>query len=220
MSRSFYRRVRERVRTEQDSWLFAAAFCAVLFAGLVAFALAGDISVSRELVQALVLAALALAAFAPLAVRRFVWHTIANHISVAPPYAIAQPRVVDGDTIDDLATGVRYRLANIDAPETGGNAKCFKERERGETATAEAIRLVRAAKRVEVRRTFRTDIYSRRVAFVLIDGLDLGELLVRRGLARPWRGQRRKWCGKNGGLAIMAREGAAPQACSTCKSWT
>ncbi len=147
---------------------------------------------------------------------RAAWHRFANSFGVAPPEIVASPWVVDGDTIDDLATGVRYRLANIDSPETGDNARCHRERTRGGEAKWMAIRFVRAASRIEVRKTWRVDRYGRRVAFVLIDGRDLGVLLVELGLALPWRGCRETWCGSSGGLAEIARTGARPHTCATC----
>jgi endonuclease YncB( thermonuclease family) len=147
------------------------------------------------------------------------WHLTANVMAEEKERPLRAPWVVDGDTIDDRATGVRYRLANIDAPETGDNAKCFRERQRGELAARVAIQLVRSAGAVAVRRTWRTDRYGRHVAFVLIDGQDLGRILVERGLARPWRGRREPWCGRRGGLARIAETGAMPFACETCRHW-
>lgn len=147
------------------------------------------------------------------------WHGFANALAERKARPIKAPRVIDGDTLDDLATGTRYRLANIDAPETGDKAKCHRERERGEEAAATAAYLVVKAGTVTVRRTFRVDRYGRSIAFVLVDGVDLGELLVARGLARPWRGQRRRWCGPKGGLAAIARTGHAPHVCATCRAW-
>lgn len=148
-----------------------------------------------------------------------VWHAFSNIFALAPPLKLAKPWVIDGDTVDDLATGVRYRLANIDAPETGDNAKCFRERQCGEASRWAAITLVRGAKIVSVVRTLRVDRHGRHVAFVLIDGKDLGDALVKRGLARPWRGARERWCGKGGGLAKMARGQARPFDCRTCADW-
>lgn len=150
---------------------------------------------------------------------RFLWHSLANAMADGVELRLTDPWVVDGDTIDDRALGIRYRLANIDAPETGDNAKCFRERERGELAKRTAIQLVRRAKTVTVRRTWRTDRHRRRVAFVLVDGRDLGQVLIELGLARPWRGRRERWCGRRGGLARIAETGAMPFACSTCKGW-
>ena len=146
------------------------------------------------------------------------WHAFANNFFVGKPIPVRAPWVIDGDTIDDRATGVRFRLANIDAPETGDNARCFHENRRGEMATTAAIRLVRSAEAVSVRMTFRHDIYGRRVAFVLVDGQDLGEMLVAQGLAVPWQGRRKRWCGRSGGLAKIALKGAFPHSCGACRA--
>jgi hypothetical protein len=148
---------------------------------------------------------------------RYVWHMAANATAFEQPLVLARVWVIDGDTID--GDGVRYRLANIDAPETGDNARCFREDARGREATKAAIELARGAKVVSVRRTWRTDRFGRRVAFVLVDGDDLGRLLIARGLARPWRGKRERWCGANGGLAKIARTGVKPHDCGTCRAW-
>lgn len=107
-------------------------------------------------------------------------------------------RVIDGDTI--RAADVTYRLVNIDTPEVGGNARCDAEREAGRRASARARALIQGAQRVETRATGRTDRYGRTIAFVLVDGRDLGESLIAEGLARPWRGRREPWCGANGEL--------------------
>lgn len=212
-------RWRER-RRERETWLFAASFVTFVLSGLTAFAAFDRYVAAPEVNLVLAFAAFALAALAPPPVLRFFWHTFANHVGVDRPQAIHDPRVVDGDTLHDMVTDVRYRLANIDAPETDDGAKCYHERQRGELAREVAVRKVRAAQRVEVRKTFRHDVYGRRVAFVLIDGEDLGEFLMRKGLARPWRGQRRKWCGPHGGLAKIARAGAMRHKCATCRHWS
>lgn len=148
---------------------------------------------------------------------RYLWHMAANATAFEKPRVLTKIWVVDGDTID--GDGMRYRLANIDAPETGDNAKCFREHERGQEATKAAIELVRKATSVSVRRTWRFDRFGRRVAFVFVDGEDLGRLLIGRGLARPWRGKRERWCGARGGLAKIARMGAKPHDCGACSSW-
>jgi endonuclease YncB( thermonuclease family) len=165
-------------------------------------------------------AALALVAAASTGLLRLIWHDLANALAETRPRPLRAPWVIDGDTIEDRAAGVRYRVANIDAPETGDNAKCFRERQRGELAKREAIRLVRRARSTEVRRTWRTDRHGRRVAFVLVDSEDLGEALMQRGLARPWRGRRERWCGPRGGLAKIAESGAMPFSCAACAHWT
>jgi endonuclease YncB( thermonuclease family) len=111
-------------------------------------------------------------------------------------------RVIDGDTFEDLATGDRYRLENIDTPETGPRAQCRAERELGDRATARARAFIAEARRLDVRRTGRTDRYDRIVAFVRIDGRDLGEMMIAEGLARPWRGRREPWCDTRGNLIL------------------
>ena len=152
-------------------------------------------------------------ALVPTGLATFAWHTFSNLMAERRIRPVATPRIVDGDTLDDAATGIRYRLANIDAPETGDNAKCFRESERGEEAAATAAYLVSKAQTVTVRWTFRVDRYGRRVAFVQGDGADLGELLMARGLARPWRGKRVRWCGRKGGLVAIARRSRAACLC-------
>lgn len=109
-------------------------------------------------------------------------------------------RVIDGDTYEVRESGERIRQANIDTPETGGRERCAAEREAGERATREARRLIARADRVSIRRTGREDRYGRTIGFVSVDGRDLGEILIERGLARPWRGRREQWCGPQGEL--------------------
>lgn len=109
-------------------------------------------------------------------------------------------RVIDGDTFEDLVTGDRYRLENIDTPETGSRARCRAERELGDRATARARAFIAGARRLDVRRTGRIDRYDRIIAFVRINGRDLGELMIGEGLARPWRGRREPWCDASGNL--------------------
>lgn len=111
---------------------------------------------------------------------------------------LREVRVIDGDTI--RAADVTYRVVNIDTPEVGGNARCDAERQAGRAATARTRALIQSARRVETRETGRTDRYGRTIAFVLVDGHDLGETLIAEGLARPWRGRREPWCGANGEL--------------------
>src|SRR5262245_16537052 len=95
-------------------------------------------------------------------------------------------RVIDGDTFQDMTSGERFRLENIDTPETGPRAHCSAERELGDRATQEARVLIAGAHQIDVRRTGRLDRYDRVIAFFVVDGRDLGELMIAQGLARPW----------------------------------
>ena len=108
-------------------------------------------------------------------------------------------RVIDGDTLEDMSADITYRIENIDTPETGSRARCQAERDLGNRATQQARALVSSGD-VELRPTGRIDRYGRTIAFVLIDGRDLGETMIGEGLARPWRGRREPWCDANGNL--------------------
>lgn len=102
-------------------------------------------------------------------------------------------RAVDGDTF--VCFGERIRLENIDAPEL--HAQCERELDAANAAKLFAQLALDRSMRIEVvvfeRRP--KDRYGRTLAKVLVDGADLGELIVAAGLARPYHGERRKsWC--------------------------
>jgi micrococcal nuclease len=104
-------------------------------------------------------------------------------------------RAVDGDTVDAAFT--RWRLVGLDTPETGGRAKCPQERARGREAAARLHTLARSGKAVLVPTwpPWRGDKYGRRLAQLLVDGKDVGAILIGEGLARPYAGGRRgSWC--------------------------
>ena len=101
-------------------------------------------------------------------------------------------RAVDGDTIDCGST--RIRLVNVDTPELHG--ACASEialARRAQGFTADALR---AARTIEIKPDPRRprDRYGRTLAWVILDGRDLGESLVAARLARVWDGRRRRWC--------------------------
>lgn len=105
----------------------------------------------------------------------------------------AAPQVHDGDSI--RCGGERVRLANIDAPELRGSPRC-EQRRIGRNpswcdyALAERSRdalrsfLSRGVVRIE---RVGKDQYGRTLAKVTVNGMDAGDYLVRRGLARRWR---------------------------------
>jgi endonuclease YncB( thermonuclease family) len=124
--------------------------------------------------------------------------------------------VIDGDTIRNNSTGTIYRLADIDCPETGDNAKCYRERTLGERAKLEAIRLLKGANSITVHPTGEPDAHGRTIARIDVDGRDFGQLMIARGFAVRWRGVREDWCGPNGGLARMAEACSARFHCKTC----
>src|SRR5689334_8193814 len=105
---------------------------------------------------------------------------------------LADPSVIDGDTLRQ--GGERYRVENIDAPERGRRAQCPEERALAEASRAYLGAWVLDARRIEAQPTGRRDRYGRVVARIRIDGVDLGERLIARGLAQPWRGRKADFC--------------------------
>ncbi len=103
--------------------------------------------------------------------------------------AIGAFTVVDGDTV--VTASERIRIANIDAPETRG-AACEAEARLGRL-TAERLRALLSQGTPIVRREGE-DRHGRTLARISVNGRDVGETLVREGLARSWDGRRRPWC--------------------------
>lgn len=111
--------------------------------------------------------------------------------------ALAEPvRVVDGDTFD--AGGVRYRLADVDAPERNG--RCAAEAALARLATQELERLLARGELtlqlVSVQPA--TGRYrERQVVRVTAGGQDVGAALLAAGVARPYRARQPGWCSAN-----------------------
>lgn len=104
-----------------------------------------------------------------------------------------QSCVVDGDTL--RFRGSTIRLADIDAPETR-SPRCAWEAELGRRAMHRLLELVNAGPFEVIRSGDRdVDVYGRQLRRVERHGRSLGEVLVAEGLARPWDGARRSWCG-------------------------
>lgn len=100
----------------------------------------------------------------------------------------------DGDTCTFLRDGqkVKVRLMGIDAPEI--HARCPAELELAIKARDRLVALIRAGGTVALD-IHGKDKYRRTLARVLIDGEDVGPLLIREGLARPYKGGKRQgWC--------------------------
>lgn len=100
---------------------------------------------------------------------------------------------VDGDSLLETDTRERIRLENIDAPELHG--RCAYETELAYRAKAMAVQLLQRG--AIVHRIGRLDRYGRTLALVEIVGVgDLGEALMRAGLAREYHGRvpRQPWC--------------------------
>ena len=100
----------------------------------------------------------------------------------------------------------KFRLANVDAPETGGvgaaigGAKCGQERARGFAAKAYMVELTRD-KDLSIGAEYGVDKYDRLVIDLLAGGEDVGQLGIQAGYLKAWphKGARAlsrkpKWC--------------------------
>ncbi|WP_313330865.1 thermonuclease family protein [Sphingobium yanoikuyae] len=99
--------------------------------------------------------------------------------------------VVDGDTF--WFRGEKYRIADIDTPETHG-PRCPEEGALGARATSRLQQLMNAGPfslEIDGRAT---DKYGRALRIVTRDGQSIGQQLVAEGLARTWDGRRHPWC--------------------------
>lgn len=117
---------------------------------------------------------------------------VANVPSLAVTGLRGAPRVIDGDTFD--YRGDRIRIAGIDTPETHP-PRCPREAALGARATERLEELL--AQPFTLTPIDRDeDVYGRKLRHVrLADGRDAGTVLIAEGLARPYAGGRRPWCG-------------------------
>jgi len=99
--------------------------------------------------------------------------------------------VVDGDTF--WFAGEKYRIADIDTPETHP-ARCAEEAALGETATRRLRAWLNAGAFSLDGIDRDTDRYGRKLRIVTRGGASVGDALVVEGLARRWEGYRRPWC--------------------------
>ena len=99
--------------------------------------------------------------------------------------------VVDGDTF--WFGGAKYRIADIDTPETHG-PRCAAEGALGAQATQRLQVLLNAGPFTLESVDRDEDRYGRSLRVVTRRGSSIGGMLVAEGLAREWGGARRPWC--------------------------
>ena len=110
----------------------------------------------------------------------------------------------DGDS--GRIDGMKFRLSDIDAPETGGvgaaigGAKCEKERELGFEAKEFVVEMTRDA-RLEITTSYGLDKYDREVIDLSANGVDVGQAGVEAGVLGDWPHKGRRalskkpdWC--------------------------
>lgn len=101
-------------------------------------------------------------------------------------------KAIDGDSVVS-PSGEELRIANIDTAEIYG--RCESERalaRRAKAATQAALTRASTITTQPYKRPH--DKHGRRLVYLIVDGRDLGEILIAEGLARPWTGRRRPWC--------------------------
>lgn len=126
-------------------------------------------------------------------------------LAETPPEIAANIYWSDGDS--GRINGMKFRLANIDAPETGGvgargGAKCELERERGYEAKEFIVELTRNAE-LEITARYGADRYDREVIDLSANGVDVGKVGTAAGHLEAWPHKGRKalaakpnWCRK------------------------
>lgn len=119
----------------------------------------------------------------------------------------AELTIIDGDTV--RSAGVAFRLLGFDAPERGDRALCDKERELAERSASRLQNLIAGGmpKLTRVACPCNTGTEGsascnegRSCGSLRVDGRDVGEILIREGLAQPFVcgptscPPRRPWC--------------------------
>lgn len=116
-------------------------------------------------------------------------------VILAATSTLAMVSVTDGDTLS--IGGEKIRIANIDTPEIR-HAQCDAERRLGVVAKQRLETLLKSGTisltRGDPKDGRVKDRHGRTLGLVLVDGRDVGEMLIAENLARPWGGKREPWC--------------------------
>jgi endonuclease YncB( thermonuclease family) len=102
--------------------------------------------------------------------------------------------LVDGDT--GWERGVKWRLLDIDAPETHG-AQCADEKAIGDLSTRRLQQLMAGGYQIsDSGQKDRTSDHRALVRVILQDGRDGGTVLIQENLAQRWPNKGNMWCGR------------------------
>lgn len=126
-----------------------------------------------------------------------------SQLSYANPYPLNITRVVDGDTVefeapfmpDPLPKKLVIRVYGVDTPEKGARAKCPRENMAARAATEFTKSSIVNARSVYVELREHDKYGGRVLGDIIIDGKRLSHLLIERGFARPYYGDKKaSWC--------------------------
>jgi len=117
-----------------------------------------------------------------------------------PKYEVTIASNHDGDSLR-LASPIMWpvsavRVRGVDTPEIGWRARCPDEEAKAEAAQTFVADHLATAQHV-ILSYIELDKYGRLAAKVDLDGHDLADMLIKAGLGRPYKGDKRlPWCNK------------------------
>jgi endonuclease YncB( thermonuclease family) len=124
-------------------------------------------------------------------------------IALPNPYDYKIIRVIDGDTVVFEATflpaplkpQMSLRVLGIDTPEKGHRAQCESENQKAQEASKFTKNLIENAKKVQIEIKEHDKYGGRLLGDVIIDNRKLSEMLIEKGHARPYFGEKKSdWC--------------------------
>ena len=128
-------------------------------------------------------------------------------IYAGPLYDFKVLRVIDGDTVEieadflppPLKPTLKLRILGVDTPEKKSRAKCASESRLAEKASMFTQKTISDGliKKIQIKSW---DKYGGRVlGDIIVDGQSLKDLLLSKGLAKPYDGGKKVgWCGMDG----------------------
>jgi micrococcal nuclease len=142
--------------------------------------------------------------------RLFLFAYLTSHMAgiyAGPLYDFKVLRVIDGDTVEieadflppPLKPTLKLRILGVDTPEKKSRAKCTSESRLAEKASMFTQKTISEGliKKIQIKSW---DKYGGRVlGDVIVDGQSLKNLLLSKGLAKPYDGGKKVgWCGEEG----------------------